>query len=72
MKRRSEGCICVEIESAGIQALCNFHGIEFFTFFFGADILNNDLCDKADLGGSNERNLQEETFIIAIKVAKNI
>ena len=71
-KRRSEGCICVEMESAGIQALCNFYGIEFFTFFFGADILNSDLWEKADLGGSNERNLQEETFSIAIKVAKNI
>ncbi len=37
-----EGCICVEMECAGLQAFCDYRGIEFFPFFYSADTLHED------------------------------
>lgn len=71
-KRRSEGCISVEMESSGLQALSNFYGLDLYTFFFPADLLDGDSWEKANLGGDSERKLQQETFKVAILVAKDI
>ena len=32
-KRKEMGAVCVEMECAGMQALCDFRGTEFFQFF---------------------------------------
>ena len=70
--RKNEGCICVEMESAGLQAMCNYYGYELYIFFFGADLLNGDAWDKATLGNEEEFDLQRETFKIAVDVAVDL
>lgn len=67
--RRNEGCISVEMESSGLQALCDYYGYELYTFFFGADLLSDDSWDKANLGNDLEFETQKETFRIAVDVA---
>lgn len=67
--RRNEGCISVEMESSGLQALCDYYGYELYTFFFGADLLSDDSWDKANLGSDLEFETQKETFRIAVDVA---
>lgn len=71
-QRRSEGCICVEMESSGLQAICNYYGFELYTFFFPADLLENDSWDVASLGGKIEHDMQKATFKIALKIALEI
>ena len=38
-KRRSEGCIAVEMEVAGVQAVCDFFGFELYDFLAAGDVL---------------------------------
>lgn len=40
MKRKAEGCISVEMESAGVQAMCTFRGLQLYTFFTSGDLLD--------------------------------
>lgn len=39
-KRRAEGCISVEMECAGLQAMCDFRGLQLYTFFTSGDLLD--------------------------------
>ena len=39
-RRREQGAICVEMECAGMQALCEYRGTEFFQFFYAGDNLD--------------------------------
>lgn len=68
-KRKSEGCISVEMESAGLQAVCNHYGFELYTFFYTGDLLDGELWEKANLGGEGEHNISKETFNVALKIA---
>ncbi len=45
-KRKDEGCISVEMESAGVQAMCDFRGLDFYTFFTGGDLLDAPQWDE--------------------------
>lgn len=38
-KRKAEGCIAVEMELAGVQAVCDFYGMELFCFLEAGDVL---------------------------------
>ena len=40
-RRKEQGAICVEMECAGMQALCDFRGTDFFQFFYAGDNLDN-------------------------------
>ena len=39
-KRKADGCISVEMECAGIQAMCDLRGLELYTFFTSGDLLD--------------------------------
>lgn len=39
-KRKADGCISVEMECAGLQAVCDFRGAELYTFFTSGDLLD--------------------------------
>lgn len=38
-KRRTEGCIAVEMELAGVQAVCDFYNLELYDFLESGDVL---------------------------------
>ena len=38
-KRKDEGCIAVEMELAGVQAVCDFYDLELYTFLEAGDVL---------------------------------
>lgn len=38
-KRKAEGCIAVEMELAGVQAACDFYGLELYDFLEAGDVL---------------------------------
>ncbi|MBQ3065952.1 MAG: nucleoside phosphorylase [Clostridia bacterium] len=38
--RRENGCIAVEMECAGVQAMCDFRGLQLYVFFTSGDLLD--------------------------------
>lgn len=41
-RRKAEGCIAVEMECAGAQAVCDFLGVEYYDFFLNGDLLDRE------------------------------
>ena len=70
--RKSEGCICVEMECAGLQAICNFRGLELYPFFFGGDLLGDINWFRGTLGTNTEKSNQINCFELALKIAEKI
>ncbi len=70
-KRKNAGCICVEMESAALEAMCDYKGINLYVFFLSGDILVDE-WDRSDLGTINEHKKQLSSFDIAILISKNI
>lgn len=52
-KRRKEGCIAVEMELAGVQALCDFYGLELYDFLEAGDVLESSGYDIEGLHGAH-------------------
>lgn len=50
-KRKAEGCISVEMECAALQAMCDFRGLNFYTFFTGGDLLDAPEWDERRKAG---------------------
>lgn len=71
-KRRLEGCIAVEMECAGAQAVCDFRGLEFYDFLISGDLLDAPEWDRRILGGGEERGHQLSNFYIALELATRI
>lgn len=38
--RKEEGCVAVEMELAGVQAVCDFYGWELYDFLATGDVLD--------------------------------
>lgn len=69
-KRRADGCIAVEMESAGLQALCTFRHWELYTFFFESDLVDGALWQNLNLGTAEEKKKQVNCFEIAVRLAE--
>lgn len=69
-KRKKDGCICVEMESSGLQSLCNFEGLDFYTFFFASDLVEGEAWENVNLGTEKEHKHQVNCFEIAYEFVK--
>ena len=70
--RKAEGCLCVEMECAGLQAVCDFRGISFYPFFIGGDNLDSEIWESRILGDEGEHNAQVLAFDIALQFARTL
>lgn len=52
-RRKREGCIAVEMELAGVQALCDSYGLELYNFLEAGDVLAESGYDAAGLHSAN-------------------
>lgn len=52
-KRREEGCIAVEMELAGVQALCDFYGLTLYDFLEAGDVLADSGYEVSRLAAAN-------------------
>lgn len=66
------GAICVEMEAASIQAVCDFRGIELFNFFYAADNLDSEVWDKRSLMGTTRLNEKMAVVELALELASKI
>lgn len=67
--RRSEGCIAVEMEVAGVQSVCDFYGFELYNFLVTGDVLYENSYDNSRLSDANH---DLAKFRIALKLAEHI
>mgnify|MGYP002521775250 FL=1 len=51
--RRGEGCLAVEMELAGVQAVCSFYGLALYNFLEAGGVLEESGYDVANLRGAN-------------------
>ncbi len=68
-KRKSEGCLAVEMELAGIQAVCDFHHIDLYSFVVTGDVLDEGQY-RPD--GLHEANHSLDKFFVALKIWEQI
>lgn len=68
-KRKNEGCIAVEMEIAGIQAVCDFYGIDLYTFIVTGDVLDGKQYRPE---GLSEANHSLDKFFVALKILERL
>ena len=68
-KRENDGCLAVEMELAGVQAVCDFHEIELYSFVMTGDVLDGE---EYVIEGLEEANHCLDNFKIAVKIAEII
>ena len=67
--RTEQGCIAVEMELAGVQAVCSYYGIELYDFVVTGDILDGKEYEHDGLDSANH---SIDKFLIALKIAEHI
>ena len=55
--RKSQGCVCVDMECSAISALAKFRNKEVFQFFYAADNLDSAKWDQRSLGNSEKNHV---------------
>ncbi len=68
-KRKNEGCLAVEMELAGVEAVCDFHGLELYDFLEGGDVLGESGWEIEHLPAANH---DLGKLMIALEIAKRI
>ena len=67
--RQNEGCIAVEMEVAGVQAVCDFHGFELYDFLVTGDVLDAPVYEPEGLLNANH---DLDKLWIALEIAKRV
>lgn len=68
-ERKSEGCIAVEMELAGVQAVCDYYGLQLYDF-----VVTGDVVDSLNYTpeGLHEANHSLDKFYVALEIAKRL
>lgn len=67
--RKQEGCIAVEMELAGVSAVCDFYGWDLYDFLVTGDVLDQAVYDVSGLANANH---DMDKLYIAIEITKRI
>ncbi len=68
-RRRAEGCLAVEMELAGVQAVCNFHGFSLYGFLEAGDSFSADGYTPEGLREANHDAFKLE---LALEIARRL
>lgn len=71
-RRKAQGAICVEMECAGMQAVCDFRGTEFFQFFYAGDNLDHSSWQPRSLSGSARLDDKSKIALLAFELGLKI
>lgn len=71
-RRRAQGAICVEMECAGMQAVCDFRKTEFFQFFYAGDNLDHADWDPRSLSGDTRLDDKGKIVLLAFELGLRI
>lgn len=70
--RKSQGCVCVDMECSAMSTVAKFRGKELFHFFYAADNLDSTNWDMRSLGNDIKLNEKEKIVLLAFELAKKI
>ena len=70
--RKAMGAVCVEMECAAMQAMCDFRGVEFFQFLYAGDNLDHSNWDPRSLSGTAKLDEKEKIALLAFELASRI
>jgi len=65
LKRKEQGCVCVDMECSAMNAVAKFRNKDLFQFFYAADNLDSAKWDKRSLG-NDDRLLEKEKIIYLV------
>ncbi len=68
-KRKEEGCIAVEMELAGVQAISDFYGFELYDFLVAGDVLIEGNYETDGLSAANH---DLDKLFLALQIAKSV
>lgn len=68
-RRKADGCIAVEMELAGVQAVCDYYGFELYDFLVTGDVVDQQVYSPE---GLTEANHSFDKFDIAVMIAKSL
>lgn len=71
-RRKEMGAVCVEMECASMQAMCDFRNVEFFQFLYAGDNLDHSSWDPRSLSGNVRLNDKEKIALLAFELACRI
>ncbi len=71
-RRKAQGAVCVEMECAAMQALCDFRGTEFFSFFYAGDSLAGSSWDPRSLRGDVRLDDKTKILLLAFELGLRI
>ena len=71
-RRKEQGAICVEMECAGMQAVCDFRGTEFFQFFYAGDNLDHSSWDPRSISGETRLDDKTKIMLLAFELGLKI
>ena len=70
--RKAMGAVCVEMECAAMQAMCDFRDVEFFQFLYAGDNLDHSNWDPRSLAGTAKLDEKEKIALLAFELACRI
>ena len=68
-QRQQEGCIAVEMELAGVQAVCDFYHLSLYDFLAAGDVLTEGDYNALGLTDANHN---PDKLVIALQIAERI
>ena len=72
LKRKEQGCICVDMECSAINAVAKFREKDIFQFFYAADNLDSEKWAKRSLGNDGRLSKKEKIIYLALELAIKI
>ncbi len=73
LKRKAEGCLTVEMESAAAQAMCTFRGLYLYSFFLCGDLLDAPEWTMRQTQGQVQKTQHDPYYFdIAIALAEYV
>ncbi|MDO4650730.1 MAG: nucleoside phosphorylase [Eubacteriales bacterium] len=71
-RRKQQGAICVEMECAGMQALCDFRHTDFFQFFYAGDNLDHSTWNPRSISGKAKVDEKTKIMFLAFELGLKI
>ena len=68
LKRKEQGCICVDMECSAMNAVAKFRGKDLFQFFYAADNLDSTKWDKRSLGNDDRLSEKEKIIYLVLEL----
>lgn len=69
LKRKEQGCVCVDMECSAMNAVAKFRNKDLFQFFYAADNLDSAKWDQRSLGNDDRLSEKEKIIYLVLELA---